>query len=180
MDVVNKIAGVSTPNSKVWAFPKCCGVLEYAYSTLQLDCKSSLSCNRKEEWFLEGQLQGSEQIKQENIYAVVPGPVRTGQAVKNVLHAAARENAPSWSLWQTTSGERRGQSLGFWSGGHNRSEAHYTPTEKDILTAYEGPWTVFEVSLWLSANGWMFRGKVPSTHCPLMLHGISQLHPSHN
>lgn len=41
-----------------------------------------------------------EQIKQQIVHAVALGPLRKGQHVKNVLYMAARENGPSWSLWQ--------------------------------------------------------------------------------
>ncbi|RMC09970.1 hypothetical protein DUI87_12760 [Hirundo rustica rustica] len=44
----------------------------------------------------------------------------------------------SWSLWQKVPGETRGRPLGFWSRSYRGSEANYTPTEKEILAAYEG------------------------------------------
>ncbi|KAK4806966.1 hypothetical protein QYF61_027333 [Mycteria americana] len=50
----------------------------------------------------------------------------------------ARENGPTCSLWQKAPGETRGRPLGFWSQGYRGSEARYTPTEKEILAAYEG------------------------------------------
>ncbi|PKU30659.1 hypothetical protein llap_19038 [Limosa lapponica baueri] len=50
----------------------------------------------------------------------------------------AGDNGPTWSLWQKAPGETRGQLLGFWSQGYKGSEANYTPTEKEILAAYEG------------------------------------------
>lgn len=62
--------------------------------------------------------------------------VRTGPAVQNVLYAVAGEHGVTWSLWQKTSGETRGQPLGFWSQRSQGSEeANYTPTEKEILAA---------------------------------------------
>ncbi|GAB0209273.1 hypothetical protein GRJ2_003393000 [Grus japonensis] len=65
--------------------------------------------------------------------------------VKNVLYTAARENGPTWSLWQKAPGETRGRPLGFWSRGYRGSEARYTPTEKEILAAYEGVRAASEV-----------------------------------
>jgi len=54
-----------------------------------------------------------------------------------VLYTTAGENGPTWSLWQKAPGENRGQALDFWSWGYKGSEARYTPTEKEILAAYE-------------------------------------------
>ncbi|KAK4817707.1 hypothetical protein QYF61_026397 [Mycteria americana] len=84
------------------------------------------------EWGLEQQ-QAFEHIKQEIACAVALGPVRTGPAVQNVLCTAAGEHGLTWSLWQKTSGETQG------------SEAHYTPTEKEILAAYAGVRAASEV-----------------------------------
>ncbi|RMB99550.1 hypothetical protein DUI87_23803 [Hirundo rustica rustica] len=70
-------------------------------------------------------------------------------------------------------GETRGRPLGFWSRSYRVSEANYTPTEKEILAAYEGVQAASEVigteaQLLLAPRlpvlGWMFKGKVPSTH----------------
>uniref|UniRef100_A0A493TT22 Uncharacterized protein n=1 Tax=Anas platyrhynchos platyrhynchos TaxID=8840 RepID=A0A493TT22_ANAPP len=96
------------------------------------------------EWGPE-QRQAFEQIKQEIVHAVALGPVRTGPDVKNVLYTAAGENGPTWSLWQKEPGETRGRPLGFWSRGYRGSEARYTPTEKEILAAYEGVRSASEV-----------------------------------
>ena len=41
--------------------------------------------------------------------------------------------------------ETRAQALGLWSRGYKGSEANYTPTEKEILTAYEGVRAASEV-----------------------------------
>ncbi|GAB0203205.1 hypothetical protein GRJ2_002786100 [Grus japonensis] len=101
------------------------------------------------------------------------GPVRAGPDVKNVLYTAAGENVPTWSLWQKAPGETRGRPLGFWSRGYRGSEAHYTPTEKEILAAYEGVRAASEVigteaQLLLAPRlpvlGWMFKERAPSTH----------------
>ena len=119
------------------------------------------------------QRQAFEQIKQEIVHAVALGPVRAGQDVKNVLYTAAGENGPTWSLWQKAPGETRGRPLGFWSRGYRGSEACYTATEKEILAAYEGVRAASEVvgteaQLLLAPRlpvlGWMFKGRVPSTH----------------
>ncbi|KAK4806727.1 hypothetical protein QYF61_007525 [Mycteria americana] len=70
-------------------------------------------------------------------------------------------------------GETRGRPLGFWSRGYRGSEARYTPTEKEILAAYEGVRAASEVvgteaQLLLAPRlpvlGWMFKGRIPSTH----------------
>ncbi|KAK4811029.1 hypothetical protein QYF61_015733 [Mycteria americana] len=119
------------------------------------------------------QRQAFEQIKREIVHAVALGPVRAGQDIKNVLYTAAGENGPTWSLWQKAPGETRGRPLGFWSRGYRGSEARYTPTEKEILAAYEGVRAASEVvgteaQLLLAPRlpvlGWMFKGRVPSTH----------------
>ncbi|RMC20895.1 hypothetical protein DUI87_01748 [Hirundo rustica rustica] len=119
------------------------------------------------------QQQAFAQIKQEIAHAVALGPVRTGPDVKNVLYSAAGNNGLSWSLWQKVPGETRGRPLGFWSRIHRGSEANCTPTEKEILAAYEGLQAASEVigtetQLLLAPRlpvlGWMFKGKVPSTH----------------
>jgi len=90
-----------------------------------------------------------------------------------VLYNAAGENGPTWSLWQKASGETRGGPLGFWSRGYKGFEAHYSPTEKEILAAYEGfraasELVVTEAQILLTPRlpvlGWMFKERVPSTH----------------
>ncbi|RMC04414.1 hypothetical protein DUI87_19236 [Hirundo rustica rustica] len=115
----------------------------------------------------------SQIIKQEIAHAVALGPVRTGPDVKNVLYSAAGNNGLSWSLWQKVPGETRGRPLGFWSRSYRGSEANYTPTEKEILAAYErvqaaseviGTETQLLLAPRLLVLGWMFKGKVPSTH----------------
>ncbi|RMC17141.1 hypothetical protein DUI87_05718 [Hirundo rustica rustica] len=119
------------------------------------------------------QQQAFAQIKQEIAHAVALGPVRTGPEVKNVLYSAAGNNGLSWSLWQKVPGETRGRPLGFWSRSYRGSEANYTPTEKEILAAYEGVQAASEVvgtetQLLLAPRlpvlGWMFKAEVPSTH----------------
>ncbi|GAB0186561.1 hypothetical protein GRJ2_001121400 [Grus japonensis] len=91
------------------------------------------------------QQQAFEQIKQEIVHAVALGPVWAGPDVKNVLYTTARENGPTWSLRQKAPGETRGRPLGFWSRGYRGSKARYTPTEKEILAAYEGVRAASEV-----------------------------------
>ncbi|RMC04237.1 hypothetical protein DUI87_19056 [Hirundo rustica rustica] len=85
----------------------------------------------------------------------------------------AGNNGLSWNLWHKVPGETRGRPLGFWSRSYRGSEANYTPTEKEILAAYEGLQAAVEVigtktQLLLAPRlpvlGWMFKGKVPSTH----------------
>ncbi|RMC05536.1 hypothetical protein DUI87_18732 [Hirundo rustica rustica] len=112
----------------------------------------------------------SQIIKQEIAHAVALGPVRTGPDVKNVLYSAAGNNGLSWSPWQKGPGETRGQPLGFWSRSYRGSEANYTPTEKEILAAYEGVQAASEVigtetQLLLAPRlPVLFKGEVPSTH----------------
>jgi len=124
------------------------------------------------EWGPE-QRQAFEQIKWDIVHAVALGPVRSGQDVKNMLHTAAGENGPTWSLWQKAPGETRGRPLGFWSWGYKGSETRYTPTEKEVLAAYEGVRAASEVvgteaQLLLAPRlpvlGWMFKERVPSMY----------------
>ncbi|RMC19953.1 hypothetical protein DUI87_00798 [Hirundo rustica rustica] len=90
-----------------------------------------------------------------------------------MLYSASGSHGLSWSLWQKVPGETRGRPLGYWSRSYRGSEANYTPTEKEILAAYEGVQAASEVigteaQLLLAPRlpvlGWMFKGKVPSTH----------------
>ncbi|XP_068035426.1 serine/threonine-protein kinase pim-2-like [Anomalospiza imberbis] len=86
------------------------------------------------------QQQAFTQIKQKIAHAVALGP-----DVKNVLYSAARNHGLSWSLWQKVPDETRGRPLGFWSQSYRGSEANYTPTENEILAAYEGLQATSEV-----------------------------------
>ena len=95
-------------------------------------------------WGAEQQ-QAFAQIKQEIAHVVALGPVRTGPEVKNVLYSAAGNHALSWSLWQKVPGETQGRPLGFWSRNYRGSETNYTPTENEILAAYEGVQAASEV-----------------------------------
>ncbi|KAK4810531.1 hypothetical protein QYF61_004494 [Mycteria americana] len=157
MDVINKITAMSPPTSKK-----------------ETQAFLGVVVTRKKNDFKGGpeQRKAFEQIKREIVHAVALGPVRAGQDVKNVLYTAAGENVPTWSLWQKTPWETRGRPLGFCSRGYRGSEAHCTPTEKEILAAYEGVRAALEVvgteaQLLLAPRlpvlGWMFKGRVPST-----------------
>jgi len=142
MDVINKITAMSPPTSKkeAQAFLVVVGFLRMHIPNYSQIVSPLYHVTRKKndfEWAPE-QRQAFEQIKQEIVHAVALGAVRSGQDVKHVLYTAAGENGPTWSLWQKAPGETRGRPLGFWSRGYKRSEAHYTPTEKEILAAYEG------------------------------------------
>ncbi|RMB88620.1 hypothetical protein DUI87_35008 [Hirundo rustica rustica] len=119
------------------------------------------------------QQQAFARIKQEIAHAMALGPVRTGPEVKNMRYSAAGNHGLSWSLWQKVPGETRGRPLGFWRRSYRGSEANYTPTEKEILAAYEGVQASSEVigtetQLLLTPRlpvlGWMLKGEVPSTH----------------
>ncbi|XP_051655122.1 uncharacterized protein LOC127476333 [Manacus candei] len=177
MEVINKIAAMSPPTSKkeTQAFLGAVGFWRMHIPEYSQIVSPLYLVTRKKNDFQWGpeQQQAFEQIKQEIAHAVALGPVRTGQDVKNVLYTAAGENGPSWSLWQKVPGETRGRPLGFWSRGYKGSEASYTPTEKEILAAYEGVRAASEVigteaQLLLAPRlpvlGWMFKGRVPSTH----------------
>ena len=87
-------------------------------------------------WGAEQQ-QAFAQIKQEITHAVALSPVSTGPEMRNVLYSATRNHGLSWSLWQKVPGETWGQPLGFWSQNYKESEANSTPTEREILAAYE-------------------------------------------
>ncbi|KAK4819239.1 hypothetical protein QYF61_027193 [Mycteria americana] len=86
---------------------------------------------------------------------------------------ASGVNGPTWSLWQKAPGETRGRPPGFWSRGYRGSEARYSLAEKEILAAHEGVRAASEVvgteaQLFLAPRllvlGWMFKGRVLSTH----------------
>ncbi|RMC09853.1 hypothetical protein DUI87_13640 [Hirundo rustica rustica] len=143
-----------TPRAELWFFLRDCGE-----NMNRWDGKSTAAL--------------AQRIKQEIAHAVALGPVRTGPDVKNVLYSAGGSHGLSWSLWQKVPGETRGRPLGFWSRSYRGTEANYTPTEKEILAAYEGVQAALEVigteaQLLLAPRlpvlGWMFKGAVPSTH----------------
>ncbi|KAK4832259.1 hypothetical protein QYF61_021611 [Mycteria americana] len=177
MDVINKITAMSPPTSrkKTQAFLGVVDFWRIRIPNYSLIVSPFYEVTWKKNDFKWGpeQRQAFEQIKQEIVHAVDPGPVRAGQDVKKVLYTAAGENGPAWSLWQKAPGETRGRPLGFWSRGYRGSEAHYTPIEKEILAAYERVQAALEVvgteaqlllAPQLPVLGWMFRGRVPSTH----------------
>ncbi|RMC20093.1 hypothetical protein DUI87_00939 [Hirundo rustica rustica] len=148
-EVINKITAMCPPTNKkeTQAFLGAIGfwrmhIPEYS----QIVSPLYLVTHKKNDfhWGPEQQ-QAFAQIKQEIAHAVALDPVRTGPDVKNVLYSVAGNNSPSWSLWQKVPGETRGQPLGFWSQSYRGSEANYTPTEKEILAAYEGVQAASEV-----------------------------------
>ncbi|RMC02617.1 hypothetical protein DUI87_20772 [Hirundo rustica rustica] len=176
-EVINKIIAMSPPTSKkeTQAFLGAIGFWRMHIPEYRQIVSPLYLVTRKKNDFHWGpeQQQAFAQIKQEIAHAVALGPVRTGPEVKNVLYSAAGNNGLSWSLWQKVPGETRGRPLGFWSRSYRGSEANYTPTEKEILAAYEGLQAASEVigtetQLLLAPRlpvlGWMFKGKVPSTH----------------
>ncbi|RMC20594.1 hypothetical protein DUI87_01446 [Hirundo rustica rustica] len=176
-EVINKITAMSPPTSKkeTQAFLGAIGfwrmhIPEYSQIVSPLYL---VTCKKNDFHWGTEQQQAFAQIKQEIAHAVALSPVRTEPDVKNVLYSAAGNNGLSWSLWQKVPGETRGRPLGFWSRSYRGSEANYTPTEKKILAAYEGVQAASEVigteaQLLLAPRlpvlGWMFKGKVPSTH----------------
>ncbi|RMC15750.1 hypothetical protein DUI87_07954 [Hirundo rustica rustica] len=176
-EVINKIIAMSPPTSKkeTQAFLGAIGFWRMHIPEYSQIVSPLYLVTRKKNDFHWGpeQQQAFAQIKQEIAHAVALGPVRTGPEVKNVLYSAAGNNGLSWSLWQKVPGETRGRPLGFWSRSYRGSEANYIPTEKEILAAYEGLQAASEVigtetQLLLAPRlpvlGWMFKGKVPSTH----------------
>ncbi|RMC16276.1 hypothetical protein DUI87_08491 [Hirundo rustica rustica] len=176
-EVINKITAMSPPTNKkeTQAFLSAISfwkmhIPEYSQTVSPLYL---VTCKKNDFHWGPEQQQAFAQIKQEIAHAVALGPVRTGPDVKNVLYSAAGNNGLSWSLWQKVPGETRGQPLGFWSRSYRGSEANYTPTEKEILAAYEEVQAASEVfsteaQLLLAPRlpvvGWMFKGEVPSTH----------------
>ncbi len=176
-DVIDKITAMSPPINKkeTQSFLGVVGFWRMHVPNYSLIVSPLYQVTRKKNDFTWGpeQQQAFEQIKHEIARAVALGPVRTGQDVKNILYTAAGEKGPTWSLWQRTSGETRGRPLGFWSRAYRGSEECYTPTEKEILAAYEGVRAASEVvgtetQLLLAPRlpvlNWMFKGKIPSTH----------------
>ncbi|GAB0207870.1 hypothetical protein GRJ2_003252700 [Grus japonensis] len=149
MDIINKTAAMSPPTNKkeTEAFLGVVGFWRMHIPNYSLIVSPLYHVTRKKNDFKWGpeQRQAFEEIKQEIVHAAALGPVRAGPDVKNVLYTAAGENGPTWSLWQKAPGETRGKSLGFWSWGYRGSEARYTPTEKEILAAYEGVRAASEV-----------------------------------
>ncbi|RMC04311.1 hypothetical protein DUI87_19130 [Hirundo rustica rustica] len=176
-EVINKITAMCPPTNKkeTQAFLGAIGFWRMHIPEYSQIVSPLYLVTRKKNDFHWGpeQQQAFAQIKQEIAHAVALGPVRTGPEVKNVLYSAARNNGLSWSLWQKVPGETRGRPLGFWSRSYRGSEANYTPTEKEILAAYEGVQAASEVvgtetQLLLAPRlpvlGWMFKAEVPSTH----------------
>ncbi|RMC01643.1 hypothetical protein DUI87_21656 [Hirundo rustica rustica] len=191
-EVINKITAMSPPTSKkeTQAFLGAIGFWRMHIPEYSQIVSPLYLVTRKKNDFHWGpeQQQAFAQIKQEIAHAVALGPVRTGPDVKNVLYSAAGNNGLSWSLWQKVPGETRGRPLGFWSRSYRGSEANYTPTEKEILAAYEGVQAASEVigtetQLLLAPRlpvlGWMFKGKVPRI-MPLTPHGANGLPSSHS
>ena len=176
-DVINKISAMSPPTNKkeTQSFLGVVGFWRMHVPNYSLIVSPLYQGARKKNDFMWGpeQQQAFEQIKQEIARAVALGPVRMEQDAKNILYTAAGEKGPTWSLWQRASGETRGRPLGFWSRAYRGSEECYTPTEKEILAAYEGVRAASEVigtetQLLLAPRlpvlNWMFKGKGPSTH----------------
>ncbi|RMC07301.1 hypothetical protein DUI87_16759 [Hirundo rustica rustica] len=175
--VINKITAMSPPTNKkeTQAFLSAISFWRMHIPEYSQIVSPLYLVTRKKNDFHWGpeQQQAFAQIKQEIAHAVALSPVRTGPNVKNVLYSAARNNSLSWSLWQKVPGETQGRPLEFWSRSYRKSKANYTPTEKEILAAYERVQAASEVistetQLLLAPRlpvlGWMFKGEVPSTH----------------
>ncbi|KAK4832526.1 LOW QUALITY PROTEIN: hypothetical protein QYF61_023858 [Mycteria americana] len=173
VDVINKITAMSPSSSKkeTQGFLGIVGFWRMHIANYSLIVSPLYRVTWKKNDFKWGpeQRQAFERIKQEIVHAVALGPVQAGQDVKNVLYTSAGENGPTWNLWQKAPGDTRG----FWSQGYRGSEARYNPTEEEILAAYDGVGAALEVAgteaqLLLAPRllvlGWMFQGRVPSTH----------------
>ncbi|RMC09664.1 hypothetical protein DUI87_13450 [Hirundo rustica rustica] len=149
-EVINKITAMSPPTSKkeTQAFLSAIGFWRMHIPEYSQIVSPLYLVTRKKNDFHWGpeQQQAFAQIKQEIAHAVALGPVRTRPDVKNVLYSAAGNNGLSWSLWQKVPGETRGRPLRFWSRSYRGSKANYTPTEKEILAAYEGVQAASEVA----------------------------------
>ncbi|RMC19550.1 hypothetical protein DUI87_03108 [Hirundo rustica rustica] len=176
-EVINKIPAMSPPANKkeTQAFLGAIGFWRMHIPEYSQIVSPLYLVTRKKNNFQWGpeQQQAFAQIKQEISHAVALDPIRTGPDVKNVLYSAAGSHGLSWSLWQKVPGETSGQPLGLWSRSYRGSEANYTPTEKEILAAYEGVQAASEVigteaqlllTPQLPVLGWMFKAKVSSTH----------------
>ncbi|KFW72210.1 hypothetical protein AS28_02743, partial [Pygoscelis adeliae] len=116
-DVINKITAMSPPTSKkeTQAFLDVVGFWRMHIPNYSLTVNPLYQVTQKMNNFKWGpeQRQVFEQIKEETVHTVALGPVWAGQDVKNVLYTAARENGPTWGLWQKTLGETRCRPLGF-------------------------------------------------------------------
>ncbi|RMB97036.1 hypothetical protein DUI87_26483 [Hirundo rustica rustica] len=176
-EVINKITAMCPPTNKreTQAFLGAIGFWRLHIPEYSQIVSPLYLVTRKKNHFHWGpeEQQAFAQIKQEIAHAVALGPVRTGPEVKNMLYSVAGNNGLSWSLWQKGPGETRGRPLGFWSRSYRGSKANYTPTEKEILAAYEGVQAASEVvgtetqlllAPQLPVLGWMFKAEVPSTH----------------
>ncbi|RMC21433.1 hypothetical protein DUI87_02299 [Hirundo rustica rustica] len=176
-EVINKITAISPPTNKkeTQAFRGAIGfwrmhIPEYSQIVSPLYL---VTCKKNTFLWDPEQQQAFAQIKQEIAHAVALVPVRTGPDVQNVLYSAAGTHGLSWSLWQKVPNGTRGQPLGFWSQSYRGSENNYTPTEKEIMAAYEGVRATSEVigteaQLLLAPRllvlEWRCKAEVPSTH----------------
>ncbi|KAJ7414938.1 hypothetical protein BTVI_39876 [Pitangus sulphuratus] len=170
--VINKIVAMAPPTNKkeTQAFLGAVGfwrmhIPEYSKIVRPL---YFVTCKKNNFHWGPVQQQDFKQIKQEIAHAIALGPVQTGSDVKNILYSAARDNGPSWNLWQKVPGETQGQPLGFWNRSYRGSEANYTPMEKEILATCEGIQAASdmigtEAQLLLAPQlpvlSWMFKGK---------------------
>ncbi|KFQ61075.1 hypothetical protein N334_06543, partial [Pelecanus crispus] len=109
MDVIDKITAMPPPTSKkeTQAFLGVVGFWRMHIPNYSLIVSPLYQMTQKKNDFKWGpeQQQAFQQIKQETVHAVALGPVWAEQDVKNVLCTAARENGPTWSLWQKAPGE---------------------------------------------------------------------------
>ncbi|GAB0207353.1 hypothetical protein GRJ2_003200900 [Grus japonensis] len=109
MNVINKRADMSPPTNKkeTQAFLGIVGFWKMHIPNYSLIVSPLYQVTRKKNDFKWGSehRQAFQQMKQEIVQAIALGPVRAGPDVKNVLYTAARENGPTWSLWQKAPGD---------------------------------------------------------------------------
>lgn len=118
-------------------------ILDYTLTVNAFDQVSQWKSNFT--WGSEQQ-QAFEPIKQEILHAVALETVQTGQDVKKHLVCQSRGEWPHLEpLAERTRRDWRLMPSGFWIQGLRRYKACYAPSEKEILTAYEGAWATLEV-----------------------------------
>ncbi|KFW65512.1 hypothetical protein AS28_05364, partial [Pygoscelis adeliae] len=109
MDVINKITAMY-PQSNKKETQACLGVMRFwrmhiaGYSLIVSPLYRVTWKKNNFEWGPEQQ-QAFEQTKWEIVRTGALGPAWTGQDVNNVLYTSARDNSPTWSLWQKAPGE---------------------------------------------------------------------------
>lgn len=120
------------------------------------------------------QKQDFEQIKQEIGLPHELRLVQVGQDVKNVLYTAVRENGLTCSLWQKAPGEDLRSTPRVLETGIQRIRGLlYSQLKKKYclyMKVFKAASEVVGTEAWLLLTpqlpvlGWMFKGRIPSTH----------------